>query len=63
MASSTMNAKMPTPILVRPMRHASRMVISHSERRRSAWTTAGSTSSESLTMISSFIAGRSAVAG
>ena len=59
-----MAAKMPTPILVRPMRHASRRVISHSEWRRSAWTTGGSTSSESLTLISGvLIAGPSSVVG
>ena len=59
-----MAAKMPTPILVRPMRHASRSIISHSDRRRSAWMTSGSTSSESLTLISGvLIAGPSSVVG
>ena len=51
-AIRTMAAKMPTPILVRPMRHASRSIMSHSEGRLSACTTGGSTSSESLTRIS-----------
>ena len=34
-----MAAKMPTPILVRPMRHASRSIMIHSEGRLSACTT------------------------
>ena len=51
-AIATMARKMPTPILVRRMRHASRRIMIHSEGRRSACTTGGSTSSESLTMIS-----------
>ncbi len=51
-AIATMPAKIATPILVRPMRQASLRIIAHSERRFSPPTTAGSTSSESVTLIS-----------